>query len=189
MLHHLSPPGLECIIDANYGPELLAEPLLDSASPSPDLRAQAAGHSIMRLASFYAHARPAYVLAFKVRLHILDAPFSALPFLFHEDIDVCMDHLAWMRVLPDHVSQIGFEDCNLAVYLAAMRDCEQPPPLSINKNQLTSHEAFRIIFYKSDNLLGETWPDAFAGLDVVNHNLGTPEYIEQWRVAGVTQRL
>lgn len=184
MLHHLAEPGLEAILAAGYNDAILAEPLLDSASPSPQLRVKAEylGYEIVHCASFYTGARQAYLQGHKPRINVLDVPFSPLVFDFDDSISIEADHVAWARGLPPVVLEAEFENCTLQVYMAAVREWGAQPIMSVYEQQLTFHGPTRVLFYTSADLLKEAGSDTFAGLEVTNP---FPADAELWRALGV----
>lgn len=138
MINRLCPAAQCALVVALYTDEILAAPLLDADSPSPELRAMAGGHGreVWNRASFYPGATPAYLLAHRVRLYHLDAPCTPALLKCVQGINyvrVFADHLTWARF---RIGKVEFHDCSLAVFLAAVRERAVPFHLSVNYGTL-----------------------------------------------------
>lgn len=168
MLRRLDNELFKILIKTGYGSAILAEPMLDAASPEPYIRGLAAGSEAtfieyMLHSSSYQGATAAYMKHVNAAILLkLDGPYSPalLPYvnLDSYSIVVSTDHLAWSVALKFTCQTLTFQACTLAQFLGFARAQSGRITFNVYQNGLEAHEAKLIKrkwWYTSDGLLAE----------------------------------
>lgn len=121
MLRKFTLSVFRLLIEAGYGDEILAEPLLDAASPPPAVRTQIQHSDVEHNTKTYRGAHPAYLVYHQPGLFLCDSPFepALLPWIYTGYVLVTADHHVWAHALEygRRCRQVNFEHISLENFL------------------------------------------------------------------------